>query len=44
MKKKVKEITEKPEKNSLKVIIFFTIFRRSCLEKFYKVAEKFTEN
>ena len=41
--KKVKQITEKSENSSLKVIIFFTIFRSSCWQKFYKVAENFTE-
>ena len=40
--KKVKEITEKPEKSSPKEINFFTIFRSSCLQRF-KVAERFTE-
>ena len=40
---KSKRNNRKTKKSSLKVIIFFTIFRKSCLQKFYKVAEKFTE-
>ena len=40
---KVKEIKKKTEKSSPKVKVFFVSFRSSCLQKFYKVAEKFTE-
>ena len=38
-----KKKPEKSEKSSLRVIIFFTIFKNCCLQKFYKVAEKSTE-